>query len=128
MSKTGQVGDDAVVPLSPERLRWRCDPARFDFTSTAEVEPIHGVVGQDAAVEALRFGLESTAHGQNIFVHGLTGTGRMVLIQRLVEEIRPSCPLAPDHVYVHNFDDPGRPRHIALPRGTAHNSLAPSTS
>ncbi|MBI4718017.1 MAG: AAA family ATPase [Planctomycetes bacterium] len=81
------------------------------------MEPITGVIGQDAAVDALRFGLETKAPGQNVFVRGLTGTGRMTLIRRLLEEIRLSCPLARDRCYVHNFSQPDRPRLISLPRG-----------
>jgi len=89
------------------------------FKSTREIEPIPGVVGQDDAVEALRFGLETNAPGQNIFVRGLTGTGRMTLLQRLLEGIRPSCPLARDRCYVHNFASPDRPRLITLLPGKA---------
>ena len=46
------------VELSPEELRWRCDPAWFEFRTTAELEgcPIH-IIGQDRAREALAVGL-----------------------------------------------------------------------
>ncbi|MCK4342052.1 MAG: AAA family ATPase [Phycisphaerae bacterium] len=110
-------GRNTVEPLRPAELRWRCDPARLPFESTAEVDPILGVVGQDDAVEALRFGLETQAAGQNVFVRGLSGTGRMTMLKRLLDEIQPSCPLARDHCYVHNFTQPDRPRLITLPRG-----------
>ena len=106
-------------PLPPDRLRWVCDPGKFSFTTTKEVEPVTGVIGQDAAIEAMRFGLECTAHGQNVFVKGLTGTGRMTLIKRLLSEMRPECPLALDRCYVHNFADETSPRLITLPRCTA---------
>ncbi|HVP09556.1 MAG TPA: ATP-binding protein [Phycisphaerae bacterium] len=105
--------------LSPEALRWRCDPATLPFKSTKDVRPIDGVIGQDTAVEALRFGLEIYAPGQNVFVRGLTGTGRMTLVRRLLEEMQPACPRAKDCCYVHNFAQPDRPRLIALPRGRA---------
>ena len=107
-------------PLAADNLRWRCDPAKLSFKTTADLEPIVGVVGQDDAVEALRFGLEIDAPGQNIFVRGLTGTGRMTLVRRLLEEVQLSCPAACDRCYVHNFADPQRPRLISLPRGQGH--------
>lgn len=107
------------VPLAADALRWRCDPTALPFASTKDIEPIVGVVGQDCAVEALRFGLEVDAPGQNVFVRGLTGTGRMTLVRRLLEEIRPVCPQAQDRCYVHNFTQPERPRLITLPRGQA---------
>lgn len=105
--------------LPPVALRWRCDPQRLAFATTNDVQPITGVVGQTAALEALQFALTTRAAGQNVFVRGLTGTGRMTLVRRLLEEIRPSCPNAPDHCYVHNAAQPDRPRLVSLPRGTA---------
>ncbi|UCG15635.1 MAG: AAA family ATPase [Phycisphaerales bacterium] len=104
-------------PLPVDALRWHCDVADVDFETTDDVKPLIGVVGQDDAVEALRFGLETDAPGQNVFVRGLSGTGRMTLIQKLLEDIRPSCPLTRDHCYVHNFGQPDRPRLITLPAG-----------
>ncbi len=105
------------LPLVADQLRWHCDPDVFSFQTTHDVPPLEGVVGQDAAVEALRFGLEVDAPGQNIFVRGLTGTGRSTLLKRLLESIRPRSPRAPDRLYTHNFEEPDCPRLITLPRG-----------
>jgi lon-related putative ATP-dependent protease len=101
-------------------LRWSCPEDALTFDTTEHVEPTQGVIGQEDALEALRFGLETTAPGQNIFVRGLTGTGRMTLLRRTMEEIKPACPAAQDRCYVHNFTEPDRPRLISLPRGSAH--------
>ncbi len=109
---------EAPAALGVELLRWRCDPAIFDFETTAEVPAAEGIVGQDVAVEALRFGLETSAPGQNVYVRGLTGTGRATLVRRLLEEIRPGCPLPDDRAYVYNFAQTDRPRLLSLPRGT----------
>jgi lon-related putative ATP-dependent protease len=105
----------AVEPLNAKELRWVCNPMKLGFESTSEVEPISTVVGQDVAVEALRYGLETNAPGQNIFVRGLTGTGRLTLVRRMLQEIRLACPLVKDCVYVRNFQQPDRPRLITLP-------------
>lgn len=126
-TKPTNIGEDSAsglpsrqpAMLSPEALRWLCDHDWLDCDSTATVEPARTVVGQDAAVEALRFGLECYAPGQNVFVRGLTGTGRMTLVQQLLEEIRPACPQGQDRVIVYNFDQPIRPCVITLPRGQA---------
>ncbi len=109
----------APGPLPVEALRWRCRPEDLPFDSTAEVEPAPGIVGQQDAIEAMRFGLETRAAGQNVFVRGLIGTGRMTLVQRVLEELKPTCPLAQDRCYVHTFSQPDHPRLISLPRGTA---------
>jgi len=105
--------------LPPAALRWHCDPATFEFETTDEVEAITGVVGQDSAVNALQFGLECDAPGQNVFVRGLTGTGRMTLVRQLLEELQPDCPPPTVYCYVHNFAERDRPRLIALPPGKA---------
>jgi len=108
-----------IEPLPCTALRWRCDPESLPFETTADVEPVAGVIGQASAVDSLRFGLESDAPGQNIFIRGLTGTGRMTLVRRLLEEIRPVCDTKLDRCYVHNFTQPDRPRLLTLPAGTA---------
>jgi len=105
-------------PLPADQLRWQCNPAQFDFDTTETVEPIEGVVGQPAAAEALLFGLECAAHGQNIFVRGLTGTGRMTLVRRMLKQIETTCRAKFDRCYVHNFSQPEQPRLISLPAGT----------
>ncbi|MHC4959700.1 MAG: Lon protease family protein [Planctomycetota bacterium] len=108
-----------MEPLPADRLRWRCDPASFEFQTTAELDPDTRMARQSAAVEALRFGLATDAPGQNIFVRGLSGTGRMTIVERLLEELRPDCHTKIDRCYVHNFKQPDRPNVISLPGGTA---------
>ena len=108
-------------PLGADVLRWCCDSLLPPFGTTDEIEPITGVVGQDDAIEALRYGLEVFAPGQNIYVRGIAGTGRKSLVRQLLEDISPGCPLAEDRCYVHNFAQPGRPRLITLPRGSGRD-------
>ena len=106
--------------LPPEKLRWRCDPARIPFETTADVEPVTGAFGQSRALRALRMGVELTAAGYNIFVCGLSGMSRGGMIVRMIEEMHPQCELAPDRCYVNNFKNADRPRLLTLPRGQAN--------
>jgi ATP-dependent Lon protease len=106
--------------LPPEKLRWRCDPARIPFETTAQAEPIEGPVGQDRALRALRMGVELAAPGYNIFVCGLSGTSRGGMIQKLIEQLQPRTEPGPDRCYVNNFKNPDRPRLLTLPRGQAN--------
>lgn len=106
-------------PLPPELLRWRCNPETLGFSTTDEVEPLRGVVGQPMAVEALRFGLETEAPGHNVFVRGLVGTGRLTLVRDFLQTMEDRSPSAPDRVVVHNFQAPDRPTLITLARGEA---------
>ncbi len=109
-----QVG---VAPLAVEALRWCCDQDDLPFSSTAEVEPAQQVLGQETALEALRFGLTTTAPGQNVFVRGPAGTGRLSLVKQMLAEVGPRQVKMKDCCYVHNFTQPDRPRLIRLPAG-----------
>ena len=107
--------------LKPEQLRWRCDPAKVPFATSAEASPIGSEIGQDRALRALRMGVDMTAQGYNVFVCGLSGTSRGGMIVRMIEGIGPKTQLSPDRCYVNNFKNPDRPRLIALPPGQANS-------
>src|ERR1700719_4232443 len=109
------------MELPPEKLRWRCDPARIPYETTAQAEPIEGPVGQDRALRALRMGIELAAPGYNIFICGLSGTSRGGMVQRLIEQLQPRTEPGPDRCYVNNFKNPDRPRLLTLPRGQANS-------
>ncbi len=110
----------AHTELPAEKLRWRCDPSRMPFETTAEAEPLEGVIGQDRALRALKMGIEIPAPGYNVFVCGLAGTSRGSTIVRILEELRPESSQSPDRCYVHSFKNPDRPRLLTLARGRAN--------
>lgn len=112
------VSDNEV---SPDQLRWRCDEAVFPFETTAEVDPADGIVAQPTAYEALRFGIQCLAPGQNIYVRGARGTGRITMVRQILNELRPQCDSKRDFCYVHNFGRADHPRLIALAPGSAHS-------
>jgi ATP-dependent Lon protease len=99
-----------------ERLRWRC-PAS-SLPSSAGSGPGY-TVGQDRALQALRLGLEIRGPGYNIFVSGITGTGRTTTVLQMVKELAPACPVPRDRAYVHHFAEPNRPRLLTLRAGQA---------
>ena len=103
------------VPIC--ELRWSCDATQLELSSTDDVSPIEGVMGQEEAVEALSFGLETDAPGMNVYVRGLSGTGRMRLLRHLLDEVQPGCSPSSDLAYVRNFEEPDRPVLLTLPRG-----------
>ena len=106
-----------AAPVAPERLRRRCDPAALGLTSTAELTPADGLIGQDRALEALRFGLSMTARGYNLHVAGAPGLGRHNAVRGYVERLAATRPAPDDWVYLHDFDEPFRPRAVSLPAG-----------
>jgi hypothetical protein len=54
--------------LKAEQARRRCDPGQFSCNSTADLEPIESIIGQDRALSALNFGLNINRKGFNIYV------------------------------------------------------------
>ncbi|MEP0822808.1 MAG: AAA family ATPase [Ignavibacterium sp.] len=103
--------------LSPDKLRWQCDPRALKISSTEEVHPSREIIGQERALRALRVGLEMEHFGFNIFVTGLPGTGRTTTIKRLLHEFEHRKVSLKDHCYVHNFHNPDMPVALALPAG-----------
>jgi lon-related putative ATP-dependent protease len=104
-------------PLPPEALYRRCDPAQFDFESTAELAPLDGVIGQDRALAALRFGIGIRHANYHLFALGPPGVGRHALVRQVLEERAATEPVPSDWCYVHNFAEPHRPRALSLPAG-----------
>lgn len=103
--------------LGANQVRWICDPASLGFDDTKSLTPDYHILGQDDAVDALRFGLENRIQGNNVFVRGLSGFGRMSLVHEVIEETATGCIETPDRCYVHNFGTPDQPRLLSLPTG-----------
>jgi len=103
--------------LAPQELRLICDPATLKFTSTAELEPIGGLIGQHRALTAIEFGAQIDHHGFNIFALGPTRSGRHGAIRKFLESKAAAEPVPDDWVYVNNFAAPDRPKAIRLPSG-----------
>ena len=106
-----------VREVAAEELRWRCPDSWLPADSTAGIEPSRGIIGQDRAVKALEFGLAVESLGFNVFVTGLTGTGRMTAIELHIGPLAEQGQPPDDLVYVYNFDRPERPRLLRLAAG-----------
>lgn len=106
--------------LLPADLKWKCDPKVFDFESTEHLKPIEGIVGQERALKALKIGVELRSQGYNLFVTGLSGTGKFSTIKKMLESITPDCTnQLYDYAYVNNFKDEDRPVLLQFPAGQA---------
>ncbi len=103
--------------LTPDQLRWTCDPGQFGFKSTAEVPPGEVIIGQERAVRAMELGLMITQAGYNIFVTGPTGTGRTTYTRAKVRDVAAARPVPSDWCYVYNFQQPDQPAVLGLPSG-----------
>jgi lon-related putative ATP-dependent protease len=105
--------------LKPEDLRWNCDPDIFEFDSTVDLEPMEGIIGQERALKAIRLGVDLRSPGYNIFIAGLSGTGKATTVKKMLEKISSNCPSLYDYAYVNNFKDPDMPILLTFPLGKA---------
>lgn len=110
----------AFEKLKVEELRINCKPEEITFKTTAEVPPLEGMIGQERAVRATEFGLRIKRPGYNIFMTGLTGTGKLSYAQSIIEKMSAEEPVPDDWIYVYNFDHPGEPLALNLPAGMGY--------
>ena len=113
----GEMSALEVTELQADNLRRICDPSSFDFDVTDDLPFEPGIIGQDRAVEAVRFGLDISSPGFNVFVMGPTGSGRRSILKRIVEEKAQNETAPDDWLYVMSFSEPTVPRAIRLPQG-----------
>jgi lon-related putative ATP-dependent protease len=106
-----------VNALEAKQLYKSHDLARYDWETTEELEELKEILGQSRAVEAMRFGMGIDKSGYNIFALGPAGIGKRGVIRQFFEERAAAENVSPDWCYVHNFDDPHRPKAIRLPAG-----------
>lgn len=108
-----------IRSLSPEALRKPANPSAYGFRTTAELEPLDRLVGQDRPLEALEFGVAIEGSAFNIFVVGEQGTGRRAAALAELRRRAATRPVPDEWCYVNNFDDPRHPRALRVPPGTA---------
>lgn len=104
-------------PLSPEALYRHCDASEFSFETTAELEDLTQIVGQDRAVEAVELATAMGVAGYNLFVLGEPGSGRHSYIHQFLTQRAAEQPVPSDWCYVNNFAQPQKPTALELPAG-----------
>ncbi len=108
-----------ISKLTSKDLYTRCDPKKFNFASTAELEERLSALGQDRALSAVEIGINIQSKGYNLFCLGPEGTGKTSLVKRVLVEEAKNRPTPDDWAYVYNFDEPYKPQAISFPAGTA---------
>ncbi|MFC1944890.1 Lon protease family protein, partial [Chloroflexota bacterium] len=103
--------------LTADEVRRVCDPESLGFESTEGLKAAEIIIGQRRALQALQFGLEIDNSGFNIYAAGLPGTGKMTAITAFLEREAKDKKTPSDWCYVHNFQDPYRPRALELDAG-----------
>lgn len=121
--RKGESIANYAVPL--EKLRWVCPQEIFSFECTSDIEPLKEFIGQERAIDSIKFGLAVERSGYNLFLTGLTGTGKAATIKAHLErfiagkqeegmrlELHDWC-------YVYNFAEPDQPRILKMSQGMA---------
>jgi lon-related putative ATP-dependent protease len=103
--------------LTLEDLRRRCDPSCFDFESTADLDSLEDVIGQERAVKAVTFGINIESPGYHMYALGPPGTGKSTTIHKFLERKSADQPVPDDWLYVNNFEDQDKPKALRLPAG-----------
>ena len=107
----------SIKELSYKELKNYCSDECTQFNTTEDLKPLEGIIGQDRATKAIDFGLNIRKKGYNIFVSGISGTGRSSYIQLITDKKAEKKPASRDWVYVYNFKNPDKPLAIDLDAG-----------
>ncbi|HYL23555.1 MAG TPA: AAA family ATPase [Burkholderiales bacterium] len=105
--------------LAACQLRRACDPQRFAFDTTTELEPLEAALGQERALDAIEFGTGMQCEGYNVFAMGPEGAGRHTLVRRHLEKQAAALGPPSDCCYVYNFVTPHKPLALRFPAGKA---------
>ncbi len=97
---------DYSVKLQPPKIK-----------SSGDVPPCCGIIGQTKALDAIKLGLNVKSSGYNIFVTGLSGTGRSTTIKLLLEQLDQKKPVLHDICYVNSFKNEDRPKVLIFEAG-----------
>lgn len=89
----------------------------LDFASTGELERLEQIIGQERAVNALKFGLNVNKKGFNVYIAGPPGTGKRTAAISFIEDAASEKDTPDDWCYVNNFEDPLEPNALRMPPG-----------
>jgi lon-related putative ATP-dependent protease len=107
----------SISKLKISQLRKTIDSKSFPFKSTNEIKPLDEIIGQQRAINAIELALEMDHSGYNVFVTGMSGTGRTTIVRNILRGIAKHKAVPDDWMYVYNFQDKDSPHAIKLPSG-----------
>jgi ATP-dependent Lon protease len=112
-----QAADPKSYEVSIENLRWVPAPESLPASTKEVAIGEQKIVGQDAAVKGMRFGLKMPGGNYNLYVSGPGGVGKETALKSVLAEVAPAMPTPGDLVSVTNFSDPDSPILMSLPAG-----------
>ena len=106
-----------TTELHYTQLKNVCSLNDFTFSSTAELDTLEGIIGQERAVKAFDFGLAVKMKGYNIYMSGPSGTGKTTYAKRSAEKKAATESVPLDWCYVYNFQEPKNPIALSFEAG-----------
>jgi ATP-dependent Lon protease len=105
--------------VDPSQAQFSSNVAEVGIGSTRGLEP-STALGDDRGPLALSLALSMGSAGYHAFASGVQGPDRLERIAALVRARLGEPARLSDWIYVHNFEDPSRPRAIRLTAGDAN--------
>ncbi|GLI33600.1 Lon protease family protein [Desulforhabdus amnigena] len=104
--------------LSVNKLRAQIDESLLPFETTASLESLEKkVVGQDRAIDAIKFGMGMKTLDYNIFIAGPSKAGLTYMAKTFIEDQAKKEPTPPDWCYVYNFKEQDKPLSLRVTAG-----------
>ncbi|MEM5789215.1 MAG: ATP-binding protein, partial [Syntrophobacteraceae bacterium] len=108
-----------VQALPANELRAHFEPEQLSFDTTASLEVLEDrVVGQERAIDAIKFGMGMKDPGYNIFIAGPSKAGLTYIAKTFIEDQAKQQPTPPDWCYVYNFKENDKPKCLKISAGT----------
>jgi lon-related putative ATP-dependent protease len=110
---------ETIRELPPQELRAHFEDDLTSFDTTASLEaPADRVVGQERAIDAIKFGMGMKESGYNIFIAGPAKAGLTYTARTFIEDQARQEPTPPDWCYVFNFKEHDKPKGLQISAGT----------
>ncbi len=103
--------------IPTNKLKNIIDPEIFQFVTTEEVAAADGIIGQERAVRSTQLGLMINKKGYNIYISGISGTGKTTYAKKLLAKKSKEEPIPEDICYIYNFKQDSNPSLLILPSG-----------
>lgn len=101
-----------------EHQLWRsCNLDAYPFETTEEIPEMLGILGQERAEEAMRFGLGIQHNSYHLYVSGPRGMGKTTYTKKIIGSLSKEKPVPNDWCYVYDFDQPDKAVALSLPPG-----------
>lgn len=113
--------DPKTLEVPAEKLRYSAPIDRLPASSReieTKADPNKPIIGQDAALKSMYYGMKMPGQHYNVFVSGPEGSGRETAAKAVARTLAETMPVPDDLVAVTNFADHEDPLFLELLPGT----------